>query len=166
MRFNCILHHDLVRRCKRFAVTQRIIREVNRRGHEAFFTFYMMWILMITIWISSPSICGIVGLLFARFLSSRLLIGWCLLVPFIFIDADTATLRGAVTFMHVVAAERLAMFMCSLLKSSQCWLLFLRISLVVLSEWSFLFEYAIYDRRESGGFLVNFYACDMLVPGM
>jgi len=56
--------------------------------------------------------------------------------------------------------------MCGLLKSSQCWLLFLHIGLVILGESSFLFEYAIYDRGECGGFLVDFYTCNIWFPGM
>ena len=45
-------------------------------------------------------------------------------------------------------------------------LLFLHISLVVFGKMSLLFEYAIDDRRESGGGFVDLDTCNMLVPGM
>jgi hypothetical protein len=77
------------------------MREVCSIYSEAFLELYKMGAFIFATRISSPSICGIMGLLFALFLPSRLLFCRPLLLLWY---TNTVTFFGTVTFTFVIAA--------------------------------------------------------------
>jgi len=153
-------------RYKEFAVMLHVIGEVDLRGHEAFFELYMMrvYVYIRVLFHSIYSVC-MMGLLFALLLSFILL----LLRQIMFLlcsQTICVTVPSIMTFAFVMSAVFLATRVGRIFESCKSVLFFLCSSLIILSELSFLFENAIYDRREGSGGFVDLNAGDMVVPGL
>jgi len=135
---------QVVRRCKRFAVTQGIIKEVDHRGQEAFSNFTwcesslsLLNLLPLHLWYCGPSLCP-----FSFISTSYWMISAC---PTYFYQCQipwhSEVLWPSCMWLWQKGLPHLCVA-CS--RVSQCWLLFLHIGLVILGESSFSFEYAIY----------------------